>query len=183
MLADKEEGLSGNIFMSESISSCFTSAESLIWNGLLVVLHFLFNCFPKTINKVKKTAFFKLLHLLSRNGNQTEKGPLFAQWKTLLLRQIFGRTTLFAIVVTNPSKLYTEIPQYKRSRQAEKQDKWRKQNMIEENLIFTTDIVIEWFNLKNVYRFPEAVWKSGVSSIFEVEIFESQITYCHHTLV
>lgn len=55
--------------------------------------------------------------------------------------------------------------------------------MTEENLIFTTDIVIEWFNLKNVYRFPEAVWKSGVSSIFEVEIFESQITYCHHTLV
>lgn len=31
MIADKEEGLSGNIFMSESISSCFISADNLLY--------------------------------------------------------------------------------------------------------------------------------------------------------
>lgn len=66
----------------------------------------------------------------------------------------------------------------KASRQVEKYDKWSNHNVIEENLFLTTDVTMGGLHLKSM-----DLMTSGVPRIFEVEIFETQITYCHHTWV
>lgn len=63
------------------------------------------------------------------------------------LRCFSGNTKLRNII---PKPRHSSLRSHgpKTSRQTEKQDKWRKQNMIEENLLFTTDVTAEGLTLK-----------------------------------
>lgn len=51
VIADKEEGLSGNIFMFESISSCFISADNLFitQNSISAIFCFLYFFFSQRL--------------------------------------------------------------------------------------------------------------------------------------